>query len=47
MIRRTGIRPEESLFIDDGKRNADAAHALGFNVFCPETNGTFKHLFER
>lgn len=47
VIRRTGIRPEESLFIDDGKRNADAAHALGFNVFCPETNGTFKHLFER
>lgn len=46
VIRRTGIRPEESLFIDDGRRNADAAHALGFNIFCPETNGQFAQLFE-
>lgn len=46
VIRRTGILPEETLFIDDGARNADAAHALGFQVFCPETNGEFKQLFE-
>ena len=46
VIRRSGIVPEETLFIDDGARNADAAHALGFQVFCPETNGEFKQLFE-
>lgn len=46
VIRRAKIRPEESLFIDDGRRNADAAHALGFNIFCPETNGQFAQLFE-
>ena len=46
VIRRTGIKPEETLFIDDGARNADAAHALGFQVFCPKTNGEFKQLFE-
>lgn len=46
VIRRAGIVPEETLFIDDGARNADAAHALGFQVFCPETNGEFKQLFE-
>ena len=46
VIRRADIRPEETLFIDDGARNADAAHALGFQVFCPETNGEFKQLFE-
>ncbi len=46
VIRRTGIRPEESLYIDDGARNADAAHALGFQVFCPETNGSFGHIFD-
>ena len=46
LIRRTGIRPEESLYIDDGARNADAAHALGFHIFCPPTNGQFGQLFE-
>lgn len=46
VIRRTGIRPEETLFIDDGRRNVNAARALGFNVFCPETNGSFSQLFE-
>lgn len=46
LIRCTGIRPEESLYIDDGARNADAAHALGFHIFCPPTNGQFGQLFE-
>ncbi|MBQ8916714.1 MAG: HAD family phosphatase [Alistipes sp.] len=46
LIRRTGICPEESLYIDDGARNADAAHALGFHIFCPPTNGQFGQLFE-
>lgn len=45
VIRRTGITPEETLFIDDGARNADAGHAAGFQVYCPPTNGSFAHLF--
>lgn len=45
VIRRTGIKPEETLFIDDGARNADAGHAAGFQVYCPPTNGSFAHLF--
>lgn len=45
VIRRTGINPEETLFIDDGARNADAGHAAGFQVYCPPTNGSFAHLF--
>lgn len=46
MIRRTGMRPEETLFIDDGARNANTAAELGFKVYCPTTNGSFEHLFE-
>lgn len=45
VIRRTGITPEETLFIDDGARNADAGHAAGFQVYCPPSNGSFAHLF--
>lgn len=45
VIRRTGINPKETLFIDDGARNADAGHAAGFQVYCPPTNGSFAHLF--
>lgn len=33
------IKPEESLFVDDGPRNVDAANKLGFNTLCPE-NGS-------
>ena len=46
MIRRSGMRPEETLFIDDGARNANTAHELGFKVYCPTTNSLFGHIFE-
>lgn len=29
------IQPEESLFVDDGPRNVEAARRLGFNTMCP------------
>ena len=29
------ILPEESLFVDDGARNVEAASKLGFNIMCP------------
>lgn len=46
MIRRSGMRPEETLFIDDGARNANTAHELGFKVYCPTTNSLFGHIFD-
>ena len=42
VIRRTGIRPEETLFIDDGARNAAAAASLGFRTYYPPTNGKWE-----
>mgnify|MGYP005884256923 CR=1 FL=1 len=39
ITREVGILPEESLFIDDGKANTDAAKTMGFNVLWVE-NGT-------
>lgn len=33
LIKRTDVRPNHTLFIDDSKRNIDAAQALGFQVF--------------
>ncbi len=32
LIERSGLAPERTLFIDDSKRNADAAAALGFRA---------------
>lgn len=46
MIALSGINPQETLFIDDGSRNADTAHGLGFAVYCPPTNGAWQQIFE-
>lgn len=46
MIADSGIRPEESLFIDDGQRNVNAARALGFSVYMPAPHEEFGHLFD-
>ena len=46
MIALSGLNPKETLFIDDGSRNADTAHRLGFAVYCPPTNGTWRQIFE-
>lgn len=35
MIAAGGMRPEETLFIDDGQKNVDAAQRLGFAVYMP------------
>lgn len=35
VIRRSGIRPEETLFIDDARANCLAAEALGLRTFTP------------
>ncbi len=36
VIDNEGINPEESLFVDDGPRNIEAARRLGFNTMCPK-----------
>ncbi len=41
LVAESGIRPEETLFIDDGSRNVATAAALGFRTCCPPTNGSF------
>lgn len=46
MVALSGIKPAETLFIDDGSRNADTAHRLGFSVYCPPTNGEWMQIFE-
>lgn len=35
LIADAGIDPAESLFVDDGAGNVQAAHALGFQTYCP------------
>ena len=33
-----GIKPEETLFIDDLETSCKSAEALGFQTFCPPAN---------
>lgn len=35
MLDGEGIKAENTLFVDDGKRNVDAAAELGIHTFCP------------
>ncbi len=47
MIADSGIEPAETLFIDDGQRNVEAARGLGFQVYMPAPHEDFGHLFEK
>lgn len=38
LIADAGIDPAESLFVDDGPGNVQAAHALGFQTYCPRND---------
>ena len=46
MIAAGGMRPEETLFIDDGQKNVEAARKLGFSVYMPAPGEDFGHIFE-
>lgn len=46
MIDDSGIRPEETLLIDDGLRNTEAARALGFRTHLLAPNEDLGSLFE-
>lgn len=36
MIKETGMKPEETLFLDDGPANVKMASELGFITYCPK-----------
>ena len=38
MLKGQQARPEETLFVDDGPRNIEAAAALGMHTLCPQNN---------
>lgn len=46
MIAASSMRPEETLFIDDGQKNVDAARELGFSVYMPAHGEDFGHILE-
>ena len=46
MIAASGMVPAETLFIDDGQKNVDAAQALGFAVYMPAPEEDFGHVLE-
>lgn len=46
MIADSGMLPDETLFIDDGKKNIDAAQELGFQVYMPAPHEDFSPLFD-
>lgn len=39
VLEKEGIKPEETLFLDDGPRNVAMAAEMGIHTFCPE-NGS-------
>ena len=47
IIKDSGIKPEETLFFDDGKANIEAASALGFQVYLTDQNEDLRKVFEK
>ena len=47
MIADTGIRPEESLFIDDSAANIETGKALGFDTYLAAPHEDFRSLFSQ
>ncbi len=49
VLEKEGIKPEETLFLDDGPRNVAMAADMGIHTFCPEngsdwTDEIYKYL---
>ncbi len=47
IIRKTGIRPEETLFIDDGQANVAMARTLGFVTYCPDNGEDWRPIIDK
>lgn len=46
VICESGAVPKETLFIDDGQKNVEAARELGFEVYMPAPHEDFTPLFD-
>jgi putative hydrolase of the HAD superfamily len=46
MLEDTKIRPEETLFLEDGEQNTLVAQSLGINTFLVLPSEDFSSLFE-
>lgn len=47
MIIASGIKPEETLFLDDGQKNIDAAKELGFQAYLANQDEDLRKFFEQ
>ncbi len=47
VLRDENIRPEETLFVDDGELNIATAKQLGIQVFCPPNGSDWTKVIER
>lgn len=47
ILDKENIQPEETLFVDDGPKNVDAATRLGFQVMCPPEGADWTHEIYR
>ncbi len=45
LIEKHGIVPSETLFLDDGIKNIEAAAELGFKTYFVEPHEDFRHIF--
>lgn len=47
MLRDSGIRPSESLFVDDGKSNIEMAEQLGFHTYQPHNGEDWREAISQ
>ena len=47
IVKESDIRPEETLFIDDGPANTEVARKLGFVTFCPENGEDWRPILDK
>lgn len=46
LIEKSGVIPQQTLFIDDGEKNIAAAREFGLQVYLAEVKEDFTHLFD-
>lgn len=46
MVERTGMKPSETLFIDDGPANVAMAKELGFITYCPANGEDWRNTID-
>lgn len=47
IINDAGIRPEETLFIDDGATNCEIARDMGFVTYCPDNGEDWRPILNK